>query len=509
MTEQKQYRFADGDAQTEWVNLLELIIFGVFALCNFLIVFIAFVRGYRTAGFTVTTFVISIGAVIGMAIAYVRSKQNRWIRWFSLIALVLLTFFMTWAFDSYYVRFAVAAPMAVYILYYDSRFILSASILTGLVQIFTNIQKFFKPECDVSLLDISTATVVVIFYLVVICMVERTGKKFRGDMLGSLQAEKNQQERMMQDVIYVAGEVRKGTAGAMDIMRQLNESTSVVTGAVKDISDSTQSTAENIQNQTVMTQSIQDAIEKTLQRSESMVAIADQAKNLNEENLSIVKEIQGQSETIAQTNDEVASTMQTLQERADAVKGIADTIFDISSQTNLLALNASIESARAGEAGRGFAVVADEIRQLAEKTRVETEHIATILGELSENAADAVNVVAQSASAAGQQNELIGKAVETFEQMNSRVGELTQDIADIDQMLTDLSESNNHIVDSITHLSATSEEVTAASAQAEGLSNKNLTNADNTRELLDQVLRVSKQLDKYMETETESGQAEV
>ena len=83
----------------------------------------------------------------------------------------------------------------------------------------------------------------------------------------------------------------------------------------------------------------------------------------------------------------------------------------------------------------------------------------------------------------------------------SNVGQLTQDIADIDTMLTDLSEANNHIVDSITHLSATSEEVTAASAQAEGLSNKNLTNADQTKSILDQVLHVSKQLDKYVGTE--------
>lgn len=157
---------------------------------------------------------------------------------------------------------------------------------------------------------------------------------------------------------------------------------------------------------------------------------------------------------------------------------------------------------------RAFAVVADEIRQLAEKTRVETENIASILGQLSENAADAVNVVAKSASAAGQQNELIGRAVETFDEMNTNVGQLTQDISDIDTMLTDLSEANNHIVDSITHLSATSEEVTAASAQAEGLSSKNLTNADQTKSILDQVLHVSKQLDKYVGTE-ESDVSEI
>ena len=504
MTEKQTYRFADGNQQTERVNRFELIIFAVFALCNFCIVFVAFVRGYQTAVFTAVTFAISIGAVIAMELTYRRSRQSETIRWMSLVALIILSFLMTWAFDVYYVRFAVAAPVAVYILYYDSKFIVTTVITTGLVQVITTIQKFVRTDCQISLLDISTATAVVIFYLVVVCLIERTGKMFRLDMLGSLRDEKEHQEKMMQDVIYVAAEVRKGTAGAMDIVNQLDESTGIVTGAVHDISDSSQSTAENIQNQTVMTQSIQDAIEKTLSHAEDMVAIAQKAKELNDENLGIVKEIQNQSVTIAQTNGNVTATMQTLQERADAVKGIADTIFDISNQTNLLALNASIESARAGEAGRGFAVVADEIRQLAEKTRVETENIASILGQLSENAAEAVDVVAQSAEAAREQDGLIGSAVDTFGEMSENVAQLTQDIAEVDTMLTNLSEANNQIVDSITQLSATSEEVSAASAQAEGLSNKNLSNADNTKEILNQVLLVSKQLDQYVGTKEEN-----
>ena len=174
-------------------------------------------------------------------------------------------------------------------------------------------------------------------------------------------------------------------------------------------------------------------------------------------------DLKKQSAVIAQTNSEVASSMRELQDRTSAVKSIADTIFSISSQTNLLALNASIESARAGEAGRGFAVVADEIRQLAEKTRQETENIANILEQLSENAQTAADAVERSVTAAGAQDEMIAQASESFGAMNQNVNELVTDIGEIDTMLNNLSKANNQIVENIMQLSATTEEVTASS----------------------------------------------
>ena len=80
MTEKQTYRFADGNQQTEWVNRVELIIFAVFALCNFCIVFVAFVRGYQTAVFTAVTFAISIGAVIAMELHIgARDKVKRFV----------------------------------------------------------------------------------------------------------------------------------------------------------------------------------------------------------------------------------------------------------------------------------------------------------------------------------------------------------------------------------------------------------------------------------------------
>ena len=180
-------------------------------------------------------------------------------------------------------------------------------------------------------------------------------QKFNHDTRHSEQQEQRKQQVILDDVIGVAEEVRKGTESVMKIVNDLNGSTEVVNGAMKDISSSTHSTAENIQTQTTMTQDIQHSIEQTLESSENMVKVAKQSGELNQKSMEIMEHLKKQSAVIAETNSGVADSMKALQERTEAVKSIADTIFSISSQTNLLALNASIESARAGEAGKGFA----------------------------------------------------------------------------------------------------------------------------------------------------------
>jgi len=302
----------------------------------------------------------------------------------------------------------------------------------------------------------------------------------------------------MDDVLTVASEVRKGTETAMGIINQLNESSEVVNTAMKDISDSTYSTSESIQTQTTMTQNIQESLQVTIESSENMVRVAQQSNELNQQNLVLMGDLKQQSQVIAETNNDVADAMKALQERTKAVKGIADTIFSISSQTNLLALNASIESARAGEAGRGFAVVADEIRQLAEKTRVETENIARILEELSMNAQQATDAVGRSVEAAGVQDQMIEQVSQSFEEMSNNVNGLIDEIENIDNLLTNLSEANNQIVDNISNLSATTQEVTASSMQATEMTVENLDNAETAKTELSNVLNVSHQLDKYM-----------
>lgn len=496
----KYYRYADKTEQIKRANKFLVSGYTIYYLAILVIIWVSCLRGIRSVEFSGMLSVVTvISAIVPLLVGKKKSAVNR-LRYVSIPGLLLVSFFVTFAFDESYVLFLGALPLVGCVLFFDKKFIaVGSGCYGGLLLVVTVMRamngKFTDPR---ALGDWCFAVGCVYLLLVLIFLTTSVLNQFNHDTRHNSMQEQRKQKAILDDVILVADEVRKGTENVMNIVNELNESSEVVNGAMKDISDSTLSTAENIQMQTSMTKNIQDSIEQTIESSENMVRVAKRSSELNDQSLSIMKQVRNQSNVISSTNSAVANAMSELRERTEAVKSIADTIFAISSQTNLLALNASIESARAGEAGRGFAVVADEIRELAEKTRLETESISAISTELSNTAEIAANAVKDSVNATTEQEQMIEKASESFNEMNENVNQLIAEIESIDVMLNQLSDANNQIVDNITNLSATTEEVTASSSQAADMTIENLDHAESAKEQLNNVLDVSHQLDKYM-----------
>ena len=443
-------------------------------------------------------------AVTVLAVTWIIFKRNNKstrLKYVVLAGLCAISWVMGFSYSQDFAIIIGAFVIVGGILYFDKKYVLISGIAYTASMVLAVVTKTILGENlgDMTGVDLFFVLSAVVLLVAIIVLTTRVAKEFNDHSVGAVTIEKQRQEEVMVDVLSVAEEVRKGTETAMDIINQLNESSEVVNGAISDISSSTQTTAESIQTQTEMTQSIQDAIGVTLDSAEKMVQAAQQSNELNKQNIQLMNELKQQAAVITQTNGDVAESMRLLQERTKAVKGIADTIFSISSQTNLLALNASIESARAGEAGRGFAVVADEIRQLAEKTRQETENIANILAELNKNAEEAAVAVERSREATEVQDTMIEKVSTSFAEMSTNVDGLIAEIESIDGMLESLASANNQIVDNITSLSATTEEVTASSSQAMDLTTDNLNNAGVAKEELSNILEVSHRLDKYIQ----------
>ncbi|MBD5106458.1 MAG: hypothetical protein HDT41_05715 [Lachnospiraceae bacterium] len=343
-----------------------------------------------------------------------------------------------------------------------------------------------------------TGTVVGFVFIIVVHIASVLYIKYTHDMLHSVEDEKEIQNVMLQDILRISKGVVKEVENADNLLGKLEDSTDSVHSSIRNISDGIQATTDSVQEQSSMTAMISEAIGKTAENAKVMVETATGSQQVVEENLKIIKQIQENAETIGATNSRMADSMEELQKRAKEVQEITEVIFSISSQTNLLALNASIESARAGEAGRGFAVVADEIRKLSEETRLSTEKIAGIVQELNQNAQNATKVVQSSIDAMDQQNQMVESAADAFVAVHSNLETLTQHVEDINGKIENLVHSNDTIIGNIGQLSTISEAVSNSAKEVEEYSQDNQLQAQQAKELLNQIQDLVKEFSKYL-----------
>jgi len=324
-------------------------------------------------------------------------------------------------------------------------------------------------------------------------------KDFEDDMVLKMQDDQAMQKNMLDDILHVVEVADAEIKEVAGLMEQVSSSNEVMNQSLQEIAAGSLSTAESIQEQTIMTENISSAIELTDENATTMAEVAENSAKQAEESTRRMEEMQKQSEQIESSGAELAASMQQLKEKVAAVTNITQVIFSISSQTNLLALNASIESARAGEAGRGFAVVADQIRQLAEQTKQSTEQIASITAELTAEADNAASLVGKSVDATAEQRNLIVQNAEAFDQVRVQSQTASGKAKELDEEVSRLKEANNKIVESIAQLSAVSEEVTANSQQASELSDDNVRQMKEAAEKIEVVKERIVSLAKYQE----------
>lgn len=498
--EEKQFRYADLGEQLRKVNRFMSIITAVVYFLCYVIVLVSYLKGDRTLLYAIAMFALMAVILSVGFIALKKNSGNVWLRYYMLVGLTVVNGMFLYAFNDYYTRFLMAMPLLGCVLFFDIRFAKISAFVTSAVNILFTLfrQLVLHDYKDGTFLPNIVAAAAVTVLMFIMYYLTKVGKTFNGDSIGKVNHEAERQKAMMNDVLEIAEQVRTGTHSAMDLVNELQVSSEVVTEAVGDISHSTSATAESVQNQSVMTQGIQNHLEQTLLRAEDMVKVATRSNELNEESTEKMRRLRTEAETLQKTNDTVAATMKQLQQNVINVKEITKTIFDISSQTNLLALNASIESARAGEAGRGFAVVADEIRNLSERTRLETENISGILDNLAANATETAIALEESLKSGKVQEEMITEVAGTFEEVNVNIIKLTEDVNEIEKTLGQLSDANTEIVNDISNLSAMAEEITALAQQSAEMTEGNHQNAIKVKDILDGIVDVSHGLDKYI-----------
>ncbi len=185
--------------------------------------------------------------------------------------------------------------------------------------------------------------------------------------------------------------------------------------------------------------------------------------------LALVKEI-----------EQAAHAIEKLDERSHNVSNVLDVIRGIAEQTNLLALNAAIEAARAGEAGRGFAVVADEVRKLATQSQESTRSIEEIVGQLQQEAREAVHVMGEARSSAETHSQQLEQAVASLDQIVGRVAEIRN--------------LNEGMAKSVGRQNELTEDVNQRMLNVSGIADHTATGAVQTRGVSEELVTLSREL---------------
>lgn len=319
-------------------------------------------------------------------------------------------------------------------------------------------------------------------------------RKFNSENIESVISAANEIEIKSKKTMEGVDQITFEFNQAMKMLRDLEESVTTSNFAMKNITESTESTACAIQKQAEMCIDIQvssKAVEIEIEKMGQSSANTSDAVTNGNRNMSQLKI---QAENVIEVSTATLELIRSLTKKVDDVHNIVSSIIDISGQTNLLALNASIEAARAGEAGKGFAVVAEEIRKLSDQTQNASENITRIISTLNRETIKANESIEKSVETVKKQNDYIDSTKLKFEGINIEVQELIKNINLTGEAMNQILCATNIIGDNSNNLSAASEEVAAASGDVMNSSDITVEKMNECKQALEHIYAIVNKL---------------
>ncbi|MDH5752969.1 MAG: methyl-accepting chemotaxis protein [Deltaproteobacteria bacterium] len=250
----------------------------------------------------------------------------------------------------------------------------------------------------------------------------------------------------------VTGPIRKVIDGLIVASDQIASASSQVASSSQALSSGASEQAASLEE---TSSTLEEISSMTRQNSDNTNLANDQTQSAN----NLVEKGSGAMGRMVQAIRDV-------KESSDATAKIIKTIDEIAFQTNLLALNAAVEAARAGDAGRGFAVVAEEVRNLA----------------------------LRSAEAAKDTNNMLETSQQRADLSVTTAEEVEKLLTEIQRTIQDMSTLMNQVSQGSVEQSRGIEQVTAAMAQMDTVTQSNAASAEETASSSEELSAQSQEL---------------
>ncbi|HEX2947019.1 MAG TPA: methyl-accepting chemotaxis protein [Clostridia bacterium] len=284
----------------------------------------------------------------------------------------------------------------------------------------------------------------------------------------------------------------KLTSAADDNVRSI---TQVVT-AINEIAEGNSNQAERINEINVTMADAAALIDDVAQKALAGAVLADKSLVSIEEGRQAVDTQNRKMQESISASDVTCKYIAELRQLIEQVSGIAGVITSISDQTNMLALNAAIEAARAGEAGNGFAVVAAEIRNLAEGSRKEAEHISEIIIKTTEKAERAVNSINSTNSLINEEKSSLAVTQNAFRKIKDAFDLNVESFRQTAEAMKTVSEKSEKILDQTREMAAIAEESAASAEQASAAGQEQLASFELISQSAKELQALVEDLDK-------------
>jgi methyl-accepting chemotaxis protein len=282
------------------------------------------------------------------------------------------------------------------------------------------------------------------------------------------------------------------------IMVQVSHSTDEMAVASEELSTITRDTRQGVEQQQGEIQQVATAIEEMTTTvkdvSHSTNATAEAARHAGDQvhtGREVLERNSCAIQKLSERMHESQEVVHALHEDSAKVGTVLDVIQSIAEQTNLLALNAAIEAARAGEQGRGFAVVADEVRILAQRTQHSTEEIRETIETLQSRSDQTTRML-------NENTDDLGATVALAEQTEKAFSEIEQSV----QQLLDMS---THIASATEEQASVTEEISRNVDNIYQVAQNTATGAEQTMSSSEMLARLGDQLKELVNQFKVSG----